>query len=204
MQIIITPKISGEIIVKNLRYLLFGVFPTYFPLKKRFTRHGKPVEEDIVLDIRPPMPVLNITINPIPDSLIAGQVFKTSIAVTNTGGRDLCSLKVILSHPQMFYFGDDANSGSEGQNSPHFIYSKNSLEISSLLTLDLSGTGGILKVGETVHIPLRIRGEEIGLKNCKFIFGYCAAVIISLRFRMMINLALELFAFSSFFKSSNH
>lgn len=204
MKLIITPKISGEICVKNLRYLLFGVFPTYFPLKKRFTRHGKPVEEDIVLDIRPPMPVLNITIKSLPDSLIAGQVFKTSIAVTNTGGRDLCGLKIILSHPHMFYFGEDSHSDSDMQDSPDFIHSKNSLENSSLLNLDLAGSGGILKVEETAHIPLRIRGEEIGLQNCKFIFGYCAAVILLLIFRMMINHLFELFASNNFLKSIHH
>ena len=202
MKLIITPKISGEICVKNLRYLLFGVFPTYFPLKKRFTLHGKPVEEDIVLDIRPPMPVLNITIKSLPESLIAGQVFKTSIAVTNTGGRDLCSLKIILSHPHMFYFGED--SDSDAPNIPDFIHSKNSLESNSLLNLDLAGSGGILKVEETAHIPLRIRSEEIGLQNCKFIFGYCAAVILLLIYRMMINLLFELFASNNCSKSIHH
>lgn len=170
----IIPKKSGEIIVKNLRYLLFGVSPTYFPLKKRFTSKGKPMEEDIVLDIRPPMPILKIDMESFPDSLIAGQVFMARIAVTNTGGRNLCRLKVMMSHPQMFYFGDGDFSDFGTQDISFYITSKNSLESTSIL--DLIKSGNVLKVGETTYIHMKIRGEEIGLQNCKFLFGYCAAV----------------------------
>ena len=162
--------------MKNLRYLLFGVFPTYFPLKKRFTVKGKPVEEEILLDIRSPMPVLNVTIKSLPENLMAGQLFTTYIEAKNTGGRDMSCLKVMLSHPQIFYFGDNIDLHSETHDIPNSINMNNSLENSSLLSLDLVDSGGILKVGETVHIPLQIRGEEIGLQNCKFMFGYSTLV----------------------------
>ena len=140
------------------------------------TVHSKPVEEDIILDIRRPMAVLNVTMPTPPEILMAGQVLETYIEAKNIGGRDMCNLKVLMSHPEIFYFGHELVKRDETHHVPSNVQIQNSLESSGLLSFDLEATDGILKAGDSVRIPVIIRGENIGMQNCKFIFGYSTLV----------------------------
>ena len=121
------------------------------------------------------MPVLNVIIHSFPETLAAGQLVDAFIVITNTGCRDLTNLQVVLSHPQLIHFGSATSSNGVAQSG---VLSgvPNNLVDGTLQKLELKDS--VLKAGDSVQIPIRVRCEKLGNHHVKFIFGYVGVVSV--------------------------
>jgi hypothetical protein len=60
-----------------------------------------------VIEILPPMPLLDITIPHLPETILSGELINLKLMVRNKGERGMKNFKVKLSHPAFFWFGND-------------------------------------------------------------------------------------------------
>jgi hypothetical protein len=101
------PKKAVPIKIVGLRYLLCGVVPTFLSFEKQ---NQKETPEDMILDVKTPMPVLNITFASFSETLLAGQIFYGMIYASNTGCRNLSGLTLLTSQPSVIFIGKAINS----------------------------------------------------------------------------------------------
>ncbi|KAJ3220266.1 Trafficking protein particle complex 8 [Dinochytrium kinnereticum] len=192
---LVFPKKEGEIRIKGLRYMLFGVVPNYMTFDKRGVRLNLTSDqrlnptyaEDNTLNlvITAPLPILDVVFHSFPEALLSGQVERTVLEINNKGNRGLKNLMVKLSHPSFFSIGtpdqiDHATyQKEEGPNSSvyNFCSMPNEIFNSSVNTIKLpvTSTGNgeeLLEPGMTTIIPISVRGDRIGKHIFRFLFMY--------------------------------
>lgn len=121
-----------------------------------------------------------------PENLLCGEVQCIEIELTNAGRSSLQSLRVTSSHPRFFTFGRN----SDLPKYPYIYQMRGSQcsSISATLTstvpgkdeflvlpdvLDIPLPNDVLKPGETVSLPMWVRGNDIGgIHEVDFLFYY--------------------------------
>ena len=175
IQLSLVPKKVGQIKILGIAYLLSGIVPTHQPILRS-------LDEPFILDVRPPMPVLNVVLS-LPEILYSGQYVFGKIKMTNTGSRDLYDLKMNCNHSNMIYIGSldshlDSHLNSNESVEP--IEMNNSLNNQEIHSIDMSlyslDKSNYLSHGSTLDIPILIRGQDIGTFNIQFVFGYVGLV----------------------------
>ena len=155
------------------------------------------------------MPQLEVQFEGFPNQIFSGEVQRANLVITNKGEKTLSNLKVKLSHPSFFYFGkmehlniDVYEETTEGQ-APIFtpFDSSNVLKDPSLVDICLINKNeDCLLSGESVTIPVWIRGDRVGIFNFQFLFIYGSDVTFfffsKLPFSTSLSLSLSLFFFS--------
>jgi uncharacterized membrane protein len=58
-----------------------------------------------MLNVTLPMPVLDVTFENFPDSMVSGEVLTGIMRIKNNGNRGLRNLRLKVSHPSFFYAG---------------------------------------------------------------------------------------------------
>jgi hypothetical protein len=109
MTITIIPKLEGQIHITGAIYLIGGQIPTFKSFSKLVKTSKTGEIKTPRLNVTLPMPVLDVAIHSLPESLVSGEITRCVLEVTNKGNRGLKNLKVKLSHPQFFYFGSTMN-----------------------------------------------------------------------------------------------
>ncbi|KAJ3129473.1 Trafficking protein particle complex 8 [Nowakowskiella sp. JEL0407] len=141
------------------------------------------LDERLKLSVLQPMPVLDLEIHGVQETMISGQTEKLMLEINNKGNKGLKNLVVKISHPNFFAFGvsdgPDVDSYSPTSVSMNEKFtSKNLLFNSSIVNIQLpnpegeSDGEGILGSGKTTLVPVWIRADKIGKYTFKFLFGY--------------------------------
>ncbi|KAI8746612.1 trafficking protein particle complex subunit 8 [Biomphalaria glabrata] len=138
------------------------------------------------LVVQEEMPSLEVVFCDFPEHLLCGEVQCIEIKFTNIGRSPLTSLRVTSTHPRFFTFG----SSAELPKYPYTFQMRASQcsSISSTLTstlpgkdeflslpdvLDIPIVNGVLNPGESVSLPMWLRGDDIGgIHEVDFLFYY--------------------------------
>ncbi|XP_005105619.1 trafficking protein particle complex subunit 8 [Aplysia californica] len=132
------------------------------------------------------MPSLDVVFCDFPENLLCGEVQCIEIEFTNSGKSPLQNLRVTSSHPRFFTFGRN----SELPKYP-YVYQMRAPQCSSLSStltstipdrssflslpdvLDIPLPKGALQPGDTLSLPLWLRGDDIGgVHEVDFLFYY--------------------------------
>jgi len=153
------------------------------------------VNQSLNLIITSPMPLLEVKWASWPKVLFAGEVRKVVLTLTNRGQRSLVALKVRLNHPAFFFFGNREELDSdlyqqgavEGDPAISKTEQPNQMWDPAIVALQLPDHEGVqsLKPGETLQLPVWIRGDRLGPFNFPFLFAYQAETsnpVMKLRF----------------------
>jgi hypothetical protein len=141
------------------------------------------------LIVTSPMPLIEVKSTNFPKTLLAGEVKKAIITITNKGQKALVGLRVRLSHPSFIFFGKKEDleqdvyqhSGVESVPAISKMESPNHLSDPTTVNLHLPEHNGTtcLPPGDTIQVPVWIRGDRAGSFNFQFLFSYEAEVYFS-------------------------
>ncbi|XP_050396209.1 trafficking protein particle complex subunit 8 isoform X1 [Patella vulgata] len=170
------------------------------------------------LVIQEEMPILQVNFCDFPDALLCGEVHCIEIEFTNCGRSPLRTLKLTTSHPEFCTFG----VGSDLPKYPYVYQQRSSKTDTSMCdkidkkdffnvsnVLDILLSDNVLKPGETISLPMWLRGNDIGgVHEVDFLFYYEPLTHQSkikyriLRHRAIINTVESLSVHVSAFQSS--
>eukprot|EP00842_Homolaphlyctis_polyrhiza_P000472 jgi/Hompol1/1425/HPOL_001386-RA len=206
------PKQEGRITVLGVRYLLCGVIPAYY----RFNRKGRRLNDtaaqrqdpvgvyapdtSLKILVTSPMPVLDVVVHSLPESMLMGQVSQIAVELVNKGTRGLKNLHVKSNMPTSFCFGDSTSldlptygqtSGAQTSEHQEVMTVPNSLVNPSIVPLQLPLPDhiaplqsspitsskehlmqGMLPASMTTLVPAWIRGDRPGKQTLKLVFMY--------------------------------
>ena len=138
------------------------------------------------LIVASPMPLIDIKTVGFPKTLLAGEVKKATLTISNKGQKALVRLRVRLSHPSFVFFGrkedleQDIYQRASVETLPSMskMEAPNRLSDPTTLVLQLPEHDGVacLQPGETTTVPVWIRGDRVGSFNFQFLFSYEAEV----------------------------
>ncbi|XP_054646077.1 trafficking protein particle complex subunit 8 isoform X2 [Dunckerocampus dactyliophorus] len=161
---------------------------------KMFVRYGPDRRLDPI--ITPPMALMEVFFLQFPTALLCGEIRKAYVEFCNVSGVSLSSLRVASTHPDFFTFGSQATtpltplSPTSAENcsayktlatppgsTPGSVASETlvSAEDFSLLSnvVDIPINGGMLHPGESMQLPLWLRGpDQEGVHEINFLFYY--------------------------------
>ncbi|KAJ3344553.1 Trafficking protein particle complex 8, partial [Kappamyces sp. JEL0680] len=158
------PKTEGQIRVVGLCYLLCGIIPTYRSFSKK-SKGADSKQLALTLNVKPPMPVLDVVFHNFREDLLAGQVSHCTLELHNKGGRGFESLYVKASHGSICFFGDGTLSNElhyltlkpdEGRAMVQQVSVSNKLADLDIIPLALPATdggSGSLEPGTTTLVP---------------------------------------------------
>ncbi|KAI8903728.1 ER-golgi trafficking TRAPP I complex 85 kDa subunit-domain-containing protein [Gorgonomyces haynaldii] len=157
------PKQKGTLKILGVRYLLCGIIP----ILKKF-------EKQIDLTITPPMPVLDLQLHGVPESMVAGQVVQAVLEINNKGSAGLRGLVVQHSHPTFVLFcSPDVSDQYMTQQPDNKIQFDNQIRPQRFTKLELpEGDKDLLPSTLTTVLPVWIRASRIGKHQIKFVFLY--------------------------------
>ena len=124
------------------------------------------------------MPLLSIDFPKLPNQLYQGEIRQYPVTFKNTGKEPLKNVAVKLSHPGCFVFSKSSTDNILNSNPFSTTNTWKHIENHNGLindTYDLSIIHlpiDILNPGESVTVPLWVRGHKIGTSQCKFVFYY--------------------------------
>ncbi len=138
-------------------------------------------DQSFNLIVAPPMPLLEVEMENVPNLMISGEVKKIKVNLKNEGQKPLSKIFVKVSHPPFFYFGkpehvnQDVYPLEEDEKSSRItqLSYTNRLKDPSIFEIDLKSP---IPPGSSIQIPLWIRGDRIGNFPFQFVFGYEAEV----------------------------
>lgn len=161
-----------------------------FPIKKRKlqnTKHNRitgatEIDLNTSIQIVDSMPFLKIDFPTLPNVLYQGEVRQLTLRFSNLGADPLQNVAVKLSHPGLFVFGKEPltpNSSDElHQNLNPFENSDENVKETSSPICDQYDLSIVhlpiekLNPGDSVDIPLWVRGSKLGNQQCRFVFYY--------------------------------
>ena len=122
------------------------------------------------------MPFMKVSFPQFPNFLYQGEIRQFVVTFTNSGVEPLHNVAVKLSHPGLFVFGSEpvspdmgpcpfAGSGEPVLQAESPISDQYDLSIVHLPIEQLNP-------GESVSVPLWVRGGKTGNQQCKFVFYY--------------------------------
>ncbi|KAL7753947.1 hypothetical protein RI367_000880 [Sorochytrium milnesiophthora] len=190
----LTPKVEGRVVVTGLRYFLHGTVPCQRQFMKRGKRlndtkeqrHGIAYAPDhtLTLVVNSPMPLLDVALHGLPDVLLAGEIVKCSLEVTNKGAKAMTNLRVNVSQPTWAVMGTHADlersAFAEASHAQQLLTVSGGIQNLSVVTIELphqhSATGGsLLDADATTLIPVWVRCDKPGKQVIRFLFAYQAA-----------------------------
>ncbi|CAN9500793.1 unnamed protein product [Ophioblennius macclurei] len=122
---------------------------------KMSVRHGPDHRLEPVITC--PMPLMEVFFLDFPTALLCGEVRKTMVEFGNVGAVALRGLRVASTHPDFFTFGSGTNRASTDEE---------------VVPID----GAVLRPGESVQLPLWLRGpDQEGVHEIHFLFYYESA-----------------------------
>ncbi|XP_075997687.1 trafficking protein particle complex subunit 8 isoform X2 [Genypterus blacodes] len=161
---------------------------------KMLVRHGPDRRLDPI--ITPPMPLMEVFFLQFPTALLCGEIRKAYVEFCNVSGVALCGLRVASTHPEFFTFGSrattpvtplsptsaencsayktlvtspEAQSGSVGAEM--LVLAEDFSQPSGVMEIPVEG--GTLRPGESVQLPLWLRGpDQEGVHEINFLFYY--------------------------------
>lgn len=175
----VIPGAEGKLTVWGVAYDLFSKLPCFYRFlakPKRGEASGpSPKAAPLQAKVMHQMPLLQARVVSMPERLFSGEAKELVLELSNQGSRRLTNLSVSLSHPGFFSFGTSAAATAAAGST--FIWQvPNSLQIGGVVRvsdlLEVSGRSGTLDPGETVRLPLWIRGDRIGKQLCRLLFAY--------------------------------
>ncbi|CAO3682429.1 unnamed protein product [Rhizopus microsporus] len=187
----VVPGHEGSLLITGLHYTLNDLVHTFKPFRKQGKRLNRTKEErmsvvyapDRSLDIlvTSPMPLLDLTLHHVPETILSGEVVQTVLEINNKGNKGLTALRLKTSHPSFICVGNpedmDKNIYAADESSTlSKMQLDNKLFDASVISIPLPGKKdgyqGAVKPGETTLVPLWIRGDRIGKHTFKLLFSY--------------------------------
>eukprot|EP00698_Gefionella_okellyi_P007453 TRINITY_DN1822_c0_g1_i2.p1 TRINITY_DN1822_c0_g1~~TRINITY_DN1822_c0_g1_i2.p1 ORF type:complete len:1420 (-),score=276.28 TRINITY_DN1822_c0_g1_i2:1179-5438(-) len=181
LRLFVRPRVEGTLHIRGLEFKLGGVAPgkCNFVLKgqrlnkTKAHRQSEVYEEDkrTTIKVVPAMPLLDVQFTDFPMQLLEGEHHKVIMTMTNRGHQPACSVKLRMSHPDFFVLGATEHVSSP-QPGPwgHIPIS----EGRTLRRLDslLLAMPTRLDPGESVSLPIWLRGRRAGRHQFRFLFCY--------------------------------
>ncbi|KAK9761951.1 hypothetical protein K7432_012754 [Basidiobolus ranarum] len=185
----ITPKKQGYIRIAGIHYTLNHVAKGFNQFSKRGKRlndtkeHrlGKFYGQDNSLDmvVTSPMPLLDVEFRNFPNILFSGEIAESTLVIRNIGQKGMKNIDVKVSHPAFFHLGRPMSQPGEEESTHkaplHTTETSNTLFDPSVISIPLASDGSSatqLDPGETVEVPVWIRGDKIGSHSFLYIFSY--------------------------------
>ncbi|KAI8328146.1 ER-golgi trafficking TRAPP I complex 85 kDa subunit-domain-containing protein [Chlamydoabsidia padenii] len=184
----IIPHKEGSITIVGLHFTFNDLVHTFRPFNKKGNRLNNTKEDrmtvayapDRSLDIlvTPPMPLLDINLHNVPETILSGEVIQSVLEINNKGNKGLTSLQLKSNHPSFICVGHseqmdkslyDCTTKDENEAIENQIYDP------SVISIPLSSEDdrrSILQPGKTTLVPLWIRGDSIGKYTLRFLFSY--------------------------------
>jgi hypothetical protein len=162
---------------------VWGCRPFKLPQKRlnqtRAEKTGIFYQENLDLTIRitRPQPLLQVLLENFPQNLIQGQVHKFHVIMTNQGKTPLKNVRLKLSHPAMFSFGNFFSmtpfnlQKGPAKETANIFDSNLHLDNHSVVVFPL-GEAGVLKPGETKTFSSSVRCTFVGNFDFRFLFFY--------------------------------
>ncbi|KAI9228169.1 MAG: ER-golgi trafficking TRAPP I complex 85 kDa subunit-domain-containing protein [Piptocephalis tieghemiana] len=192
------PTTPGSIRILGIRYVVCGVVPGHKKFWKRGPRlNGTKAERtmqlygpdrSLDLAVTPPMPLLRVEMHHPSSSLLSGEVSPGKMCLMNAGERALKDLYVSVSHPTMLRLGGNSMLPAylcpPSTDSSDVMVKEPELEDNAMDEPGLEGVAvlkvplgleGILRPGESLTLPLWVRGERIGRHELRLLFSYTAS-----------------------------
>ncbi|KAL9650734.1 hypothetical protein ABK040_001788 [Willaertia magna] len=185
IQLKVTPVKTGELQIIGLKWIIGNCIRGY----KRFQVKGRRLndtkqqrinvqyEQDnrLKFKIVDSAPLLRVNFTQDIRQVWNGEVCSTSMVITNDGRSSLKSLRVKLNHPSIYYLGNNMNTNTL----PLSVNDDKSSRIQ--YTSDVNGILNdysfyeicdSLDAGQSIEIPVFIRGSYSGHHDVKFLFYY--------------------------------
>jgi tetratricopeptide (TPR) repeat protein len=200
---------EGDLEIEGVTWTLNGVAHGVHALELRGRRLNKTraqrmakmyaFDQSLKMRVVHPMPLLQARIDGLPQTMLLGEVIKTSLVVSNVGQTPLCEAKLRLSQPAFCVLADpDADTGAVGKASDSAARVKctersrvgaegaaassntaasGHSKLKSGETIDYSIVSlplpnGELKPGEVLRLPLWVRAASLGAHSLHFVFAY--------------------------------
>lgn len=183
LSVALVPRQEGRIAVWGLRYTLLGCLPAFHRFKSKVSRDcGDSVAyTPLKAKVMHPMPLLQIGFSGMSERMLSGEMKEAALEVTNQGSQTLTNLCVALSHPGFLSLGQPTKRILEPIPNGGFACAiDNTLEPGDIIRIsDLlhqMGRHPSLEPGQTVRLPISLRGDKIGRNNLRFLFAYQSEV----------------------------
>lgn len=180
----ITPTQTGDLSIRGVRWKVLNNIHGFklFQVRGRRLNDTKQqrttiqYEQDNRLNLKvvAPTPLLDVKFTENIEVLWNGELKKTKMIVSNVGNADLINLKLKLNHPSIYYLSDDLSLNDytfiENAASKDETFISNTFGIERDFTFyDIAER---LKSGESIEIPVFVRGSFSGIHDSKFLFYY--------------------------------
>ena len=121
------------------------------------------------------MPLLHVQWGTVPQAIHMGQVFKTTLTLSNNGDAPLTSLSVALSHPAFVFIHSIRSDVPEEESATSAKrHLDNNLSDPSVHRVPLGDTN-ILPPGGSLSLDIFVRGDRIGTHTLMHLFRYACA-----------------------------
>lgn len=186
LKLLVDVQSAGKLYIKGVQWLLAGVVPSekHFKLHRVFTLAGAK-DGVLCIHIDPPMPLLSLQWNGVPDSLLNGQVVETALVLKNISSSPAHNVKIIVSPPCNVFISTDSSKGASGWHPVWLTLigpaddatHSEKLPFSELNSLDIDGVyifhvPGAIAPDETISLPTLLRPSVPGVLNLKITVYY--------------------------------
>ena len=131
-------------------------------------------ETGILVKVIEPMPCLDVTIEGLPLSLLAGQVVQCKLRIKNIGAIRLRNLRASTDSSNIYISSETSN-----------ISVRRHEKFNGVITFAWMGASAMLDVGETVYVPLFVRPSSAGPLIFNLCWYYEADAVGSLPYRIL-------------------
>ncbi|SCZ90825.1 BZ3500_MvSof-1268-A1-R1_Chr1-3g02288 [Microbotryum saponariae] len=178
----------GPITFTHISYRFIDLLPCVEELQGRRKRLNATPEQQkgivytddrsmLTVEIRAPVPSLSIDLKFLPQTMYAGELKATSVRVTNIGHVALVGLQTMCDAPSFARFvslleADNVYATvAQAKEAPTTTKIENRLRPNATVSIPL-GEGQKLGPGESVDVPLVLRGDASGVRVLKWVFAF--------------------------------